>query len=165
MKTMLCALMVLLFLGCSDDAPKQNEAVAEQKTEVVEQPEVVAEQEAIVEEDVIEPEVTTEEEALEEEDAVEIEAIQEIKEEVVADKKDVATLYKACAACHGADASKAALGKSQVIKGWSAQKIAEALNGYKDGTYGGATKALMTGQVAKLNQEDIETLSQYIAEF
>lgn len=33
---------------------------------------------------------------------------------------DGATLFKACAACHGASAEKAALGKSQIIKGWEA---------------------------------------------
>jgi cytochrome c553 len=77
-------------------------------------------------------------------------------------QKDGATLFRACASCHGADASKAALGKSQVIKGWSAQKIADALHGYKNKTYGGASKAMMQGQVAKLSDEDIKILAEYI---
>ncbi|NCB53803.1 MAG: c-type cytochrome [Epsilonproteobacteria bacterium] len=39
---------------------------------------------------------------------------------------DGATLYKTCATCHGAKAEKAALNKSQIIAGWSADKIAAA---------------------------------------
>lgn len=77
-------------------------------------------------------------------------------------QKDAATLFRTCASCHGADASKAALGKSQVIKGWSAQKIADALHGYKNKTYGGASKAMMQGQVTKLSDEDIKILAEYI---
>jgi len=80
-------------------------------------------------------------------------------------EKDSSSLYKSCAACHGADASKAALGKSQVIKGWSAQKIADALNGYKNGTYGGVMKGLMAGQVKNLSSEDIGILVEHIAKF
>ncbi|MDD2448827.1 MAG: c-type cytochrome [Sulfurimonas sp.] len=79
--------------------------------------------------------------------------------------KDGAALYKSCAACHGVDASKVALGKSAVIKGWSAQKLADALNGYKAGTYGGAMKGLMAGQVKNLSAEDIKVLSEHIAKF
>lgn len=81
------------------------------------------------------------------------------------EQKDGASIYTTCGSCHGADASKAALGKSQIIKGWSAKKIADALHGYKDGTYGAATKAIMVGQVSKLSDQDIEAVSQHIAKF
>ena len=74
-----------------------------------------------------------------------------------------ATLYKSCAGCHGASAEKPALGKSQVIKGWSVSKLEHALNGYKDGTYGATMKALMKGQVSKLSSDDIKALSEYIS--
>ena len=76
---------------------------------------------------------------------------------------DGATLYKACATCHGANAEKAALGKSQIIKGWEVDKIESALKGYKDGSYGGAMKGVMKGQVARFNDEDIKALAQYIS--
>ena len=76
---------------------------------------------------------------------------------------DGAALYKKCVSCHGADASKKALGKSQVIKGWDAAKTASALKGYKDGSYGGAMKGLMKGQVASLSDADIDALANYIA--
>lgn len=69
----------------------------------------------------------------------------------------------ACAGCHGADFSKAALGKSQVVKGWDAAKIEASLKGYKDGTYGGPMKGVMAGQVKNLSEADIKDLSAQIA--
>ena len=76
---------------------------------------------------------------------------------------DGAALAKKCAGCHGADFSKKALGKSKVVKGWDAAKIEASLKGYKDGTYGGAMKGLMKGQVASYSDEDIKAVSEYIA--
>ena len=76
---------------------------------------------------------------------------------------DGAGLYAPCAACHGVNAEKAALGKSQVIKGWDAAKIETALNGYKTGSYGGAMKGVMKGQVARLSNDDIKALADYIS--
>jgi cytochrome c553 len=76
---------------------------------------------------------------------------------------DGEALYKTCATCHGAKADKAALNKSQIIAGWSADKIAAALTGYKNGTYGGPLKGTMSGQVKNLDDAKITTLSQYIA--
>jgi len=75
---------------------------------------------------------------------------------------DGAALYKKCTACHGATGEKKALGKSVVIKGWEAQKTIAALNGYKDGTYGGAMKGLMKGQVKDLDDAQIEALAKFI---
>jgi cytochrome c553 len=77
--------------------------------------------------------------------------------------KDPKLLFAPCAGCHGADASKHALGKSAIIKGWDSSKIQTALNGYKDGTYGGAMKGVMKGQVSKLSQADVEALAKYIS--
>jgi cytochrome c553 len=76
---------------------------------------------------------------------------------------DGAALYKKCAACHGAKAEKKALNKSQVIQGWDAAKIEAALKGYKDGSYGGAMKGLMKGQVASYDDAKIKAVSEYIA--
>ena len=76
---------------------------------------------------------------------------------------DGAALYKTCAACHGANAEKAALGKSQIIKGWDVAKTQAALTGYKDGSYGGAMKGVMKGQVMKLSDDDIKAISEHIA--
>ncbi|MEA3554019.1 MAG: c-type cytochrome [Campylobacterota bacterium] len=76
---------------------------------------------------------------------------------------DGASLYKKCAGCHGANGEKAALGKSQVIKGWEEDKTIAALKGYKDGTYGSVMKGVMKGQVVSLNDEQIESIAKFIA--
>ncbi len=72
-------------------------------------------------------------------------------------------LYKKCAGCHGQTAEKKALGKSKVVNKMSEADIVIALNGYKDGSYGGAMKGLMKGQVAALNKTQIDELAKYIA--
>lgn len=75
-----------------------------------------------------------------------------------------ADLYKKCAGCHGANGEKAALGKSEIIKGWDVAKTEEALKGYKAGTRN--TKgmgALMKGQVAAMSDADIKAVAEYIA--
>jgi len=74
-----------------------------------------------------------------------------------------ADLFKKCAACHGQQGEKAALGKSKIIKDMSKDQISAALKGYKDGSYGGASKALMKGQVAALNDAQISALAAHIA--
>jgi len=76
---------------------------------------------------------------------------------------DGAALYKKCTGCHGANGEKQALGKSQVIKGWEESKTISALKGYKVGTYGGAMKGLMKGQVSSLTEEQIKSLAKHIA--
>lgn len=77
--------------------------------------------------------------------------------------KSGAELFKACSSCHGLSGEKKALNKSQVIQGWSEIQVAAALNGYKDGSYGGAMKGLMKSQITKLSDEDISALSKHIS--
>ena len=69
----------------------------------------------------------------------------------------------ACAGCHGADFSKAALGKSKIIKDMPKAEFVAALKGYQDGTYGGAMKNLMVGQVKGLDEATIQALADQIA--
>jgi cytochrome c len=69
----------------------------------------------------------------------------------------------ACAGCHGAGFEKAALGKSQIVKGWDEAKVVAALTGYKDGSYGGPMKGVMKGQVAKLTDADIADIAKQIS--
>lgn len=77
---------------------------------------------------------------------------------------DGAALYKKCAACHGANGEKAALGKSAVIGGMDAAATATDLKGYKAGTTNKkGMGALMKGQVAAYSDADIEAVSAYIA--
>lgn len=77
---------------------------------------------------------------------------------------DGAALYKKCATCHGAHGEKAALGKSKVIDKMSKADIVTSLNGYKDGSYGGAMKGLMKGQVMKLSENDIKEIAELIGQ-
>lgn len=71
--------------------------------------------------------------------------------------------YAKCVACHGANGETAAMGKSKVIKDMSKAEFIAALKGYQDGSYGGALKALMKGQVTGLSDADIEALASQIA--
>jgi cytochrome c-type protein NapB len=69
---------------------------------------------------------------------------------------------KACQGCHGENFEKAALGKSKIVKDMSKEDIAKALKGYKDGSYGGAMKGVMKGQVASLDDAAIEAMAAEI---
>ena len=75
----------------------------------------------------------------------------------------IKTLFVKCAGCHGANAEKSALGKSQIIKGWDITKTQNALSGYKNGSYGGAMKGVMKGQVARLSDADIKEIAEKIS--
>ena len=68
----------------------------------------------------------------------------------------------ACAGCHGQHFEKAAMGKSKIVKDLSKEDIVKALKGYKDGSYGGAMKGMMKGQVAALSDADIEAIAASI---
>ncbi len=77
------------------------------------------------------------------------------------------TLYGAantagCKGCHGASFEKKAMGKSKVVKEMSKSDIITALKGYKDGSYGGAMKGIMKGQVASLSDADMEAIASEI---
>jgi cytochrome c553 len=74
-------------------------------------------------------------------------------------------LYKKCAACHGLNGEKKALNRSKPLLGMNKETIVASLKGYKDGSYGGAMKGLMKGQVASLSDVDIKKVSEYISTF
>ncbi len=68
----------------------------------------------------------------------------------------------ACAGCHGQHFEKAAMGKSKIVKDMSKEDIIKALKGYKDGSYGGAMKGIMKGQVTSLSDADMEAIANLI---
>lgn len=75
-----------------------------------------------------------------------------------------AALFAKCVSCHGKNAEKKALGKSEAIKGWAAAKVEEALLGYKAGTRNvHGMGGVMKGQVASMSDEDIKALAAYIS--
>jgi len=67
-----------------------------------------------------------------------------------------------CIGCHGSQFEKAAMGKSKIVKDMSESDIITALKGYKDGSYGGAMKSMMVGQVSALSEEDIKSIATSI---
>ena len=69
----------------------------------------------------------------------------------------------ACTGCHGADWSKKAMNKSNVVAEMSHADIATALKGYKAGTRNvHGMGAIMKGQVAKYSDADLEAFAQTI---
>ncbi len=68
----------------------------------------------------------------------------------------------ACLGCHGQNFEKKALGVSKVVKDMSKEDIVKALEGYKNGTYGGAMKSVMAGQVKALSSDDIKAMADAI---
>jgi len=68
-----------------------------------------------------------------------------------------------CASCHGKYGEKVALATSQVIAAWPTQKSVDALNGYKEGSYGAKLKGIMKAQVNSLDDAQIQAVSEYIS--
>ncbi|MGD9554377.1 MAG: c-type cytochrome [Arcobacteraceae bacterium] len=89
--------------------------------------------------------------------------VEAVTQAMTPQKSKGAELYAKCAACHGQNAEKKALGTSQIIKGWSVEQTVSSLKGYQNKTYGGNMKTIMIGQVANLSDEDIEALAQHIS--
>lgn len=67
-----------------------------------------------------------------------------------------------CKGCHGAHFEKKAMNVSKIVKDLTKEEIITALKGYKAGTYGGAMKAVMAGQVGKFDDAKIEALAAEI---
>ena len=73
-------------------------------------------------------------------------------------------LFKKCVSCHGVNAEKPALGKSEVIAGWDKAKTVESLMGYRAGTLNKkGMGAMMKGQMATFSDADIDAIAEYIS--
>jgi len=190
MKIILSAALAFFLLGCSDDATTQTAkkeisqqahetaaVVAKSTEEVVQKAKettsVVSEQVQKVTQKSVEKvkEVTTQ--VVKQVSETTHEVVQKSAKAVEKVAKDLQTsatpaldgkkLFSACAGCHGSHGERQAMGKSQIIKGWAATKVASALHGYKDGTYGGAMKGIMKGQASKLDDAKIEAIGEYLS--
>ena len=65
-----------------------------------------------------------------------------------------------CAACHGKNFEKKALGKSDIVKDLTHAEIAKRLKGYKDGTRNSkGMGSIMRGQIGRYSVEDIEAFA------
>ncbi|MGE0738555.1 c-type cytochrome [Sulfurimonas sp.] len=165
MKRVFLATVVMFMVGCSDDTKQstqvaQKEAVVKEEAQKIQAP-VVAAKESVAQE--VKASQATQETPKTAEVVQEAPKAEAVVAQVAEASIDAAALYQVCSGCHGVDGSKVALGKSQVIKGWSAKKISDALHGYKNGTYGGAMKGLMGAQVSKLSDAQIEALAEHIS--
>jgi cytochrome c553 len=177
MKTVLLIISALFILGCSQEkqeeqqrvqtaeqakvvAPAATEAKAVQKQQSPAAPEKTAP--TVVQKEPVQKE-TVKKMPVVEVPAPKTEVV--AKEVAVVDKTAVegAKIFVKCAGCHGKNAEKKALGKSAVIRGWAPEKIVNAVHGYKAGTYGGAMKGVMKGQVANLNDDEINAVAKYIS--
>ncbi len=161
------AVAVALLTGCGEEKKESTQATEIKKDEttstaaVEKASEQVKENSAKIEEpkETTTTVVQTKEKVIIAPDKVEGE-VKEIVEEAAI---DVTTLYATCGSCHGQKAEKSALGKSQVIAGWDKQRIIDSLNGYKNGTYGGVMKNIMTGQVNNKTEAEIDALADLIS--
>ena len=170
MKTTLALVMALLFVGCSEDKPSQVEEKLTKSIEKV-QKEVKKEKETVVKAVKEESKVVTNKSSAsvkkEVSEKIHIPKAKKavIPKKVVAKKPlvDGSAVYAKCSSCHGVNADKKALNKSQSIKGWSVAKLTDAINGYKDGTYGGSMKGVMKPQVNKLSSDEVQAVSEYIS--
>ena len=172
MKIILSIALTLLFIGCSDTSKKEE---VQAETKVVQTPKVEVEKSAItkVKESVKEVTASTKINVTKTVDSIKektTDIVATVKDKahnvtdtVVAKTIDGKALYAGCIGCHGANGEKKALGKSAVIQGWDSKRIENALNGYKDGSYGAGMKAIMKGQAAKFNGAETKALSDYIA--
>jgi len=169
----LASLMMLGMAGCSDDdkseltsesgAGVSQPSSAQPSAADVKQPEpvVVPEVEKAVE-------ATTEkaEEVVEEvEQAVtqEVEEVVEtVEEAAAAPAKSGSNLYATCIGCHGASGDG---GVGPKLAGQSKEDIASKLAKYKAGEQLGAMTAMMAPMATGLSDEDIQTVSEYIAGF
>ncbi|MGJ0298491.1 hypothetical protein NG744_05970 [Aliarcobacter cryaerophilus] len=144
------ATSLLLFVGCTEDKKEVKEQVAP-KQEVTQNVEEKAKE--------VKTELKVEEKKVEEAKSEEPKQVNE----TASNELNAETLFKTCASCHGLKGEKEALGKSQVITGWDKDRVIKALNGYKDGSYGGVMKNLMKTHVETKTPEQIEVLADYIS--
>lgn len=78
------------------------------------------------------------------------------------DAKRGEQLFVRCSICHGFSGEKSALNKSMIINEMTRYDFIDALKGYQDGTYGRDAKKQMQMAIRKLNDVDIDDLSDYV---
>jgi len=164
----------ILLLGCSDESKNEAKEVAntaidkvanttntttKKVTEVVQ--EVKKEAEPIINNVV---EASTEVVTKATKSATQMkESVQKKIHKATAPAVDGKALYSRCGSCHGQNGERKALNASKIIQGWSKEQVLSALKGYKDGTYGGAMKGVMVGQVKSFDDTQLDALATYIA--
>ena len=170
------AVAVALLTGCGDDKKESTQAAGttqeikkDETVAAVEKSSVEVKENSKVEETKIEEAKETVSTIVEENKENKVIAPEKIEVAITEQTAqettviDATALYTNCGSCHGQKGEKSALGKSQVIAGWDKQRIIDSLNGYKDGSYGGVMKNIMTGQVNTKTEAEIEALADLIS--
>ncbi|QJB56721.1 c-type cytochrome [Pseudodesulfovibrio sp. zrk46] len=76
---------------------------------------------------------------------------------------DGGALYeKKCAKCHNDGTHSSKAGGGVVLKGQGAEMIHKKLEGYLDGSYGGAKKKTMARVLGKFSPEEIKAMADHI---
>lgn len=150
MKVALFVVMALVFIGCTSEEQEVVTEVAPVQVKVEEKTNAQKIKDTITEQ------ASTLVSSVKDSTAY-------LVESVIPDKIDGKALYASCIGCHGANGEKKALGKSAAIQGWNAQKTMDALNGYSDGSYGGALKSMMKSQADKLTRAEKEAIAEHIS--
>ncbi len=150
MKIVLSALLALLIVGCSDEKQEIQEEVKPTPA--------VALDKKVVETKKLEEKISLK-------TPEKIEKSTPVKVQIKSEKKivDGAKIFTKCSSCHGKNAEKKALNKSQIIQGWNKKQLTTAINGYKDGSYGSSMKGVMKPQVMKLTNEEVAAVAAYIS--
>jgi len=68
-----------------------------------------------------------------------------------------------CVGCHGKHFEKPAMNISRIVKDLKEEEIRKALNGYKDGSKGGSMQEVMSRQISKFSQDEIEQVIKIIS--
>ena len=184
MKLVILAIVTLVFIGCGNS----NSQSSEKKSEVTSVSTQVSKKRDEVSikakgmtlnatnkaEEVVKKVVVKTEEVASDLSAKAVVVTKKMTTEVVEKAKAVvatanssagATIFKSCAGCHGQHGEKRALGKSEIIKGWSMDKVQTAINAYKIGARNKhGMGMIMKGQTSKLSDLDIKAVSEYISE-
>ena len=179
MKLVILALVVLLFTACENSGSQSNEKknesvpVTNGASKKVDEVAIKAKGLALDASDNAKKVVLKTEKVASDLSAKAVVVSKNMTTEVVSKAKEIVSstnspsgkkLFKSCAGCHGSHAEKHALGKSEIIKDWSADKIQTALDAYKTGARNKhGMGMIMKGQASKLSDSDIKELSKYIS--
>ena len=70
----------------------------------------------------------------------------------------LAVNLKVCTGCHGKNFEQSAMNISRVVKDLKSDEILTALKGYKDGSKGGSMQEVMSGQISKFTNAQLDEI-------
>ena len=67
-----------------------------------------------------------------------------------------------CIGCHGKNFENPAMNLSRIVKDLKKDEIRKALHGYKEGSHGGSMQEVMSSQISKFTDDEIEEIIDII---